>query len=1239
MADAATCTGGSSARSGRGSHGTPTMATKPPTLRGPADNGEAIVHEGEDGQCHNLDESTRDRAAEAESRSEEPIVTGEEDIQMESEFLHRNLRKQVSYSTIRSDSNTGPLEEFDLNDMDAFFRRHFKKKKKAKANGVLAASDPWSSRPGVALSTSKARRRSSTSLQSNTQLHESLPASGGQCSCEGRLLNGSRHGRRRSSTTTPILNRRFAVRHRGAGQLHAIDAHLLGSSILLASLLQIAKEDDGRTALGTVQQVVVRGAGPGRVSSGSESEVEMNSPCPVRKPDPGCQGDREESGEEGMWQDIDTFVNLPLVPLSRIPSSSRVRGEWPAYRKRWRLGNAQPRRRRWNRRTFRAHRALARPLTGVCGRPQLETWSGSLSKAITKSNHQHLAAQPSALAVGKSDPGREIRCTVDWSEGALYGEHIWFETSVSGESCYVGEQNCVARTLQKSAARKKCGACKIVVHTNCIEQLEKLANSEQLTPVEILHDQLMKDPSCRINFRCKPSFRESGSRNLREPPIVRHHWVHRRRQDGRCRQCGKGFQQKFAFHSKEIVAISCSWCKQAYHNKVTCFMLQHIGEACSLGAHASVIVPPTWIIRARRPQTSLKSSKKKKRTSFKRKSSKKGAEETRWKPFIVKPIPSQHLKPLLVFVNPKSGGNQGTKIIQTFLWCLNPRQVFDLSQGGPKEGLEMYRKIPNLRILACGGDGTVGWILSTLDQLQLSPQPPVAILPLGTGNDLARTLNWGGGYTDEPISKILSHVEDGNVVQLDRWNLIVEPNLEACQEEKDEQQTDKLPLDVFNNYFSLGFDAHVTLEFHESREANPEKFNSRFRNKMFYAGTAFSDFLMGSSKDLAKHIKVVCDGTDLTSKVQELKLQCLVFLNIPRYCAGTMPWGNPSEHRDFEPQRHDDGYIEVIGFTMTSLATLQVGGHGVRLNQCREVTLTTNKSIPMQVDGEPCRLAPSIIRISLRNQANMVQKTKRRTSIPLLNDQLPVPEQLHIHVSRISMLDYEALHYDKEKLKEASIPLGIIVVPGDSDLETCRSHIERLQEGDDGTKSRTQKLSTKWCFLDSTTADRFYRIDRAQEHLNYVTDLSQDELFILDPELVVKETVGTSPGMPHLVESSGEYPDGSTQFAFPESSSPPSSSAPRSDSPAFTNTDQVEVLIKCVTSKDCQRLRALHEQGADLTALDSSGRSLIHHAVEVGSKEIVKYIIDNVGRRLYTEQPRGARGPSATTWWRLEHLS
>uniref|UniRef100_A0A2K5RKE4 Diacylglycerol kinase n=1 Tax=Cebus imitator TaxID=2715852 RepID=A0A2K5RKE4_CEBIM len=607
-------------------------------------------------------------------------------------------------------------------------------------------------------------------------------------------------------------------------------------------------------------------------------------------------------------------------------------------------------------------------------------------------------------------------------------------------------------------------------------------------------------------------------------------------------------------------------------------MLHHIEEPCSLGAHAAVIVPPTWIIKVKKPQNSLKASnRKKKRTSFKRKASKRGMEqENKGRPFVIKPISSPLMKPLLVFVNPKSGGNQGTKVLQMFMWYLNPRQVFDLSQEGPKDALELYRKVPNLRILACGGDGTVGWILSILDELQLSPQPPVGVLPLGTGNDLARTLNWGGGYTDEPVSKILCQVEDGTIVQLDRWNLHVERNPDLPPEEL-EDGVCKLPLNVFNNYFSLGFDAHVTLEFHESREANPEKFNSRFRNKMFYAGAAFSDFLQRSSRDLSKHVKVV-------------------------YCAGTMPWGNPGDHHDFEPQRHDDGYIEVIGFTMASLAALQVGGHGERLHQCREVMLLTYKSIPMQVDGEPCRLAPAMIRISLRNQANMVQKSKRRTSMPLLNDPQSVPDRLRIRVNKIGLQDYEGFHYDKEKLREASIPLGILVVRGDCDLETCRMYIDRLQEDLQSVSSGSQRvhyqdhetsfpralsaqrLSPRWCFLDATSADRFYRIDRSQEHLHFVMEISQDEIFILDPDMVVSQPAGTPPGMPDLVvEQASGSPVSSEDYA----------------------------ILQAVIAGDLMKLIESYKNGGSLLIQGPDHCSLLHHAAKTGNGEIVKYILDH----------------------------
>jgi len=296
----------------------------------------------------------------------------------------------------------------------------------------------------------------------------------------------------------------------------------------------------------------------------------------------------------------------------------------------------------------------------------------------------------------------------------------------------------------------------------------------------------------------------------------------------------------------------------------------------------------------------------------------------------------------------------------------------------------------------------------------------------------------------------------------------------------------------------------------------------------------------------------------------------------------------------------------------------------------------------MQVDGEPCRLKPSVISIKLRNRAKMLMKQKRINGSQLssLKDTSLNTNRMRLQVSRIGLTDYETYHYDKEKLKEISVPLGIIIVLRDADLESVREQINRLSKdmlvttsnlssngsqstvggaparSSTSTESLTppsiQPLSPKWCFLDSTTAVRFFRVDQGQEHLHYITDISSEDLYILDPELT------TTPAKTLNSISTDSESELSNTITYQASSSIIDDykypvTPPRSP---FTETEgQVspadKALVDSAKRGDMKRFVDAHLKGANILQTDGDGMSVLHNAARFNYKDIVQYIVVN----------------------------
>ncbi|KAM7472841.1 hypothetical protein LguiA_011024 [Lonicera macranthoides] len=370
--------------------------------------------------------------------------------------------------------------------------------------------------------------------------------------------------------------------------------------------------------------------------------------------------------------------------------------------------------------------------------------------------------------------------------------------------------------------------------------------------------------------------------------------------------------------------------------------------------------------------------------------------------------------PLVVFINSRSGGRHGPELKVRLQELMSEEQVFDLSDVRPHEfvqyGLSCLEKFAGLgdrcaketreklRVVVAGGDGTVGWVLGCLGDLNKQgqmPVPPVAVIPLGTGNDLSRSFGWGGSFPfnwKSGVKRTLQKATKGPVCRLDSWDIVISmPAGEKVDTPHALKPTEDCTLDqglevegelpekvachegVFYNYFSIGMDAQVAYGFHHLRNEKPYLAQGPITNKLIYSGYTCTQgwfftpcianpSLRGLKNILRIHIKRA-NCSDWESIPVPSSVRAIVALNLHSYASGRNPWGNLKpkymEKKGFVEAHADDGLLEIFGlkqgwhasFVMVELISAK---HIAQASSIRfEFRGGEWKEAFMQMDGEP----------------------------------------------------------------------------------------------------------------------------------------------------------------------------------------------------------------------------------------------------------------------------------------------
>lgn len=287
-------------------------------------------------------------------------------------------------------------------------------------------------------------------------------------------------------------------------------------------------------------------------------------------------------------------------------------------------------------------------------------------------------------------------------------------------------------------------------------------------------------------------------------------------------------------------------------------------------------------------------------------------------------------------VNPASGSEKGVRIAKAIVPALAgmglsaSAYVIQMTTLPPDYAALRRLIAGDCALVAVGGDGTVNDLVRAA--LEAGSDCALGVIPVGTGNDLARVTGTHALLARHGLEAVLRALLQGRTRPLDVW-----------------RAGDRL----FTNYLSVGLDAAVTADFHVRRQLGLFPTGSVTGNKAAYALCALKGLsrrIHGSRAELS-----LADGSLL-----QLDLQgCTSFIlaNIPSYGGGALSACDIRQNDGLLQATIIRSPMSLAGmFLVQHLLPWHRSAYAAKL-EClavRKVILHLGQDEFLQMDGESC---------------------------------------------------------------------------------------------------------------------------------------------------------------------------------------------------------------------------------------------------------------------------------------------